>query len=256
MNLMSNKLRTFGWTSLILSVALSSAVLIHHKNAEAKNPIIGAVTYLRGEAFRSSSGSSNWRPLNVEMKLREGDRLQTKKAARIEAKLSDGSVVRLGQNTQLSLQKVVTGSKGQRKTVRAKLFLGKIWASVKKAVGADTEFSVTTAHAVAGVRGTRFQTEATEDGTSVKVYTGAVLVSNKPIYAIKGHTKEKRVQVAGPQLVTKKKWKELVAGAMQIISVSSSGTMQPPASFSMADASQGDWEAWNAERDTKAGILE
>ena len=134
--------------------------------------------------------------------------------------------------------------------------MGKIWASVKKAVGADTEFSVTTAHAVAGVRGTRFQTEATEDGTSVKVYTGAVLVSNKPIYAIKGHTKEKRVQVAGPQLVTKKKWKELVDGAMQIISVSSSGTMQPPASFSMADASQGDWEAWNAERDTKAGILE
>lgn len=222
----------------------------------ATNPVVGAITYVRGEVFRASGGSNNWRPLKVEMKLREGDRLQTKAAARMEAKLADGSVVRLGQHTQLNLQKVVTGQKGQRKTVRAKLFLGKIWASVKKAVGAETEFSVTTTHAVAGVRGTRFETSATQNGTSVKVYSGAVLVSNKPIYAVKGHTKEKRVQVAGPQLVSKKKWKELVAGAMQVVNVSANGTMDAPAGFALADASTNEWEAWNNERDAAAGIHE
>ena len=246
--------------SVVLAAALVglSAVgsLAYLESAEAKNPVIGSVTYLRGEVFRSSHGSSNWRPLKVEMKLREGDRLQTKKSARVEATLTDGSVVRLGQSTQLSLKKVTTNAKGQRKSVKAKLIFGKIWAGVKKAVGAETEFTVTTDHAVAGVRGTRFQTTASKTGTSVKVYSGAVLVSNKPSYAIKGHTKEKRVQVAGPQLVSKKKWTELVAGAMQVVKVSASGVMDAPAAFTMADASSGDWEAWNAERDAKAGIHE
>ena len=252
--------RIVGIRSVILAVSIFGvsilATVVAQHTAEAKNPVIGTVTYLRGEVFRSSPGSSNWRPLKAEMKLREGDRLQTKKSARVEAKLTDGSVVRLGQNTQLSLKKVVTNDKGQRKSVKAKLIFGKIWASVKKAVGAETEFTVTTDHAVAGVRGTRFETTASKTGSSVKVYSGAVLVSNKPIYAVKGHTKEKRVQVAGPQLVSKKKWKELVAGAMQVVKVSSSGVMQPPAAFVMADAADGDWEAWNAERDAKAGIHE
>ncbi len=238
-----------------LGASVLATVVAQH-TAEAKNPVIGTVTYLRGEVFRSSSGSSNWRPAKAEMKLREGDRLQTKKSARVEATLNDGSVVRLGQNTQLSLKKVVTNDRGQRKSVKAKLFFGKIWAGVKKAVGAETEFTVTTDHAVAGVRGTRFETIASKTGSSVKVYSGAVLVSNKPSYAIKGHTKDKRVQVAGPQLVSKKKWKELVAGAMQVVKVSASGAMQPPTAFVLADAGDGDWEAWNSERDAKAGIHE
>jgi|MDSW01.2.fsa_nt_gb hypothetical protein len=252
--------QTVAIRSAILAAAFVGAsvlvTFVVQHTAEAKNPVIGTVTYLRGEVFRSAPGSSNWRPLKAEMKLREGDRLQTKKSARVEATLNDGSVVRLGQNTQLSLKKVVTNDKGQRKSVKAKLFFGKIWAGVKKAVGAETEFTVTTDHAVAGVRGTRFETTASKTGSSVKVYSGAVLVSNKPIYAVKGHTKEKRVQVAGPQLVSKKKWKELVAGAMQIVKVSSSGAMQPPSSFVMADAASNDWESWNAERDAKAGIHE
>jgi ferric-dicitrate binding protein FerR (iron transport regulator) len=256
MNLLNHKRRTAFWTSLTLCMCIGGGMVLQYRAAEAKVPVIGEVTYLRGEGFRASAGSTDWLPVKVEMKLYEGDRLSTKKSARIEAKLSDGSVVRLGQNTQLSLQKVITNNKGQRKTVKAKLFLGRIWASVKKAIGAETQFSVTTDHAVAGVRGTRFETVASKAGTSVKVYTGAVLVSNKPIYAIKGHTKEKRVQVAGPQLVSKKKWKELVTGAMQIVEVSASGAMQAPAAFTMADASEGDWESWNAERDAKAGIHE
>ena len=135
--------RTTRMQSLVLASAMVClslmGALAYTSNAEAKNPVIGTVTYLRGEVFRSSQNSSNWRPLKVEMKLREGDRLQTKKSARVEATLSDGSVVRLGQSTQLSLKKVVTNDKGQRKSVKAKLFFGKIWAGVKKAVGAETE---------------------------------------------------------------------------------------------------------------------
>lgn len=256
MNRLNQKLRTGFLVTLTLCLGITGSMFFQHRTADAKVLVIGEVTYLRGEAFRASAGSTNWLPLKVDMKLHEGDRLQTKKSARIEAKLNDGSVVRLGQNTQLSLQKVVTNNKGQRKSVKAKLILGKIWASVKKAVGAETQFSVTTDHAVAGVRGTRFETVASKTGTSVKVYSGAVLVSNKPIYAIKGHTKDKRVQVAGPQLVSKKKWKELVTGAMQVVKVSASGAMQAPAAFTLADAAQGDWESWNADRDAKAGIHE
>ena len=91
--------------------------------------------------------------------------------------------------------------------------------------------------------------------TSVKVYGGQVLVSNKPIYAVEGHTKAKRVQVAGPQEVSKKQWEELVTEAMQVVSVAADGSMTQER-FALADPAADDWESWNAERDKLAGLGE
>ena len=59
-------------------------------------------------------------------------------------------------------------------------------------------------HAVAGVQGTRFLTASSKTETSVKVFSGKVLVSNKPIYQVEGATKGTRVQVAGPQEVSRR----------------------------------------------------
>ncbi len=213
----------------------------------------GSVSFLEGEASvtRGSGGAA----LAVGAPVYHGDRLKTGAGARLEAKLMDGSILRLAPGSELKLEeaKFARGDVGTKK-VKLSLTFGRVWASVTKLFGSDSSFEVATENAVAGVRGTRFAAEKNATGdTTVRVYSGQVLVSNAPIYAKAGHTKAKRVQVPGPSEVTQKQWTELVAGAMQQIRVTKAGEMSPVESFAMAGD---DWAAWNAERDRAAGIVE
>ncbi|HSI03696.1 MAG TPA: FecR family protein [Myxococcota bacterium] len=213
----------------------------------------GSVAFLEGDATvtRGSGGSA----LAVGSALYDGDRLKTAQGAKLEAKLTDGSLMRLAPGSELKLEeaKFAKGDSGTKK-VKISLTFGRVWASVTKLFGTDSSFQVATENAVAGVRGTRFAAEKSATGdTTVRVYSGQVLVSNAPIYAKAGHTKAKRVQVPGPSEVSQKQWTELVAGAMQQVRVTKAGEMSPVESFAMAGD---DWAAWNAERDRAAGIVE
>jgi hypothetical protein len=123
-----------------------------------------------------------------------------------------------------------------------------------------------TSNAVAGVRGTTFRIDAKRDkSTVVRVYTGAVAVSNAPIYAKPGKVKKTgkfqmpkqgvkpggpgRVEVAGPHEVTKKEWEEFVAKAMQEVRVAADGKIGEPVAFdAQADAAD-EWVSWNKSRD-------
>ena len=219
--------------------------------ADRKN--VGSVAFLEGEASvtRGTSGAA----LAVGSPLYDGDRLKTAQGARMEAKLNDGSILRLAPGSELKLDeaKFTKGDNGAKK-VKLSLTFGRVWASVTKLFGSESSFQVTTENAVAGVRGTRFAAEKIATGdTTVRVYSGQVLVSNAPVYAKAGHTKAKRVQVQGPSEINQKQWNELVAGAMQQVRVSQSGEMSAVESFAMAGD---DWAAWNAERDRAAGIVE
>ncbi len=222
---------------------------------------VGEVSFLQGDAERQPQGSDKWVALKQGGGLHQGDRLRTKAASRLEAKLKDGSLLRLGEKSELKLElaSFKDGNSGPKK-VKVRLAVGKVWAAVTKLFGGDSEFEVTTTNAVAGVRGTRFEaSQDTAGSTTVKVYGGKVLVSNKPIYQVAGATKAKRVQVAGPQEISKQQWNEMVAGAMQLVRVSAAGDMSEVQPFAMNDggaAAGDDWEAWNSERDRVAGISE
>ena len=228
------------------------ATLLVGNTASAARSTAGKVAYVKGTAKRSADGKS-WKSLNQGTSFYQGDRLKTDSGTRIEAKLNDGSTLRLGANSEVRLDKLSFNKKKKKRKVRAKLFVGRVWAKVSGWFGDDEDnFEVTTANAVAGVRGTAFSTSMDAAGTTqVKVYEGKVLISNKPIYAVMGHTKAKRVEVAGPQEVSLDKREELVAGAMQMVQVASNGEMSQQ-DFEMASAEDDDWEAWNAERDKMA----
>jgi hypothetical protein len=244
------------WTGMAVGTVILAMVCGWSlAQARANNKTVGTITYLSGEALRARPGT-HWATLEDKAKVYQGDRLKTKSDTRLEATLSDGSKLRLSSNSELNLQHLSLGKKRKaKKKVTAKLVIGKLWASVTKLFGSDSSFEVATENAVAGVRGTRFSAARGEDGsTTIKVYSGKVLVSNKPIYAVEGHTKGKRVEVPGPQEISKKQWEELVASAMQMVQVTASGEMSAPQSFELA--SDDDWEAWNAERDKLAGLSE
>lgn len=239
-----------GWLAGALSFALVATAIGVSQAAQA--PVAGEVTYLAGVAEKSSG--STWEALKQGSKLSEGDRVRTKEKARLEAKLKDGSLLRLAESSELRLDQAKI-KKGGEKKVKAKLFFGRVWAAVTELIGKESTFEVSTENAVAGVRGTRFEASRDASGaTTVKVFGGKVLVSNKPVYQVEGATKAKRVQVAGPQEISKDQWTELVAGAMQMVQVAASGEVSPAQSFAAADPAADDWEKWNAERDTLAGL--
>jgi hypothetical protein len=216
---------------------------------------VGTISHLSGVATRSADDGKSWQAIKEGAKVNEKDRIKTDAAAKLEAKLEDGSMLRLGPSSELRLDDVKFDKKdSKKKKVKTKLFVGKLWAAVTSLFGSDSSFEVTTTNAVAGVRGTRFSASTGTDGaTAVKVYDGKVLVSNKPIYAVAGATKGKRVEVAGPQEISQKNWEELVAGAMKEVRVAANGTMEQK-DFEIAKDDE--WEKWNQERDQLAGLGE
>lgn len=231
-----------------------------HPSVEAATSSVGSVSYVEGQVLRARAKSQSFNRLKRGAKLYEGDVLKTKAKSKFEARLKDGSMLRLGADTQLQLRTLSfdRSEPRRKKKVRAKLFFGRVWASVTSLFGSESSFEVETPNAVAGVRGTQFTATATEGGdTTVRVYSGKVLVSNEPIYKEKGATKENRKEVPGPQEISKDAWEKLVAEAMQQVRVAANGDMSAAESFAMgATPEDAEWEEWNAKRDALAGFKE
>ncbi len=248
--------------ALLGATALAAFALVSFssgRSLEAARATIGTVNYVSGTVLRAEEMSQSYNRLQRGMRLREGDTIKTKDESRFEAKLKDGSMLRLGSNSQLQMSQISfdRSQPRKKKKVKTKLFFGRVWASVTSLFGNDSSFEVETENAVAGVRGTKFSANTSEGGdTLVKVYEGKVLVSNEPIYKVEGATKENRKEVPGPQEVTKEEWTSLVTSAMQMIRVQSGGEMSEPEAFNMGSEEDAEWEAWNAERDKVTGFKE
>jgi len=237
----------------------------------------GTVTFLAGQAQRVAAGKAA--ALSVGARVFAGDVIETQKRTRLEIKLVDQSVLRLGPSAKVDLSAASFGRSVEDRQVSAKLQVGNVWAKVAKTVGGASRFEVKTENAVAGVRGTTFRVDASQDrSVVVKVYNGTVAVAGsripRPMHGAgegdveptrtDGATKvaaageegkttaEKKVrrQIAGPKQVTKEQWEKIVT-AMMVVKVSADGTATEPVSFALADQGQDAWEDWNRERDAE-----
>jgi hypothetical protein len=246
----------------VLSAALLAATLLLAAVATAAPNAqpAGSVTFLAGEATRTAGGKAE--KLAVGKAVYQGDVLETQKRTRLEVKLADGSVVRLGPTSKAEVQAAAFGKTVEDRKVSAKLVVGKVWANVAKAVGGEQRFEVKTENAVAGVRGTTFRVDAATDrSVVVKVYSGTVAVASGPIPrpehngpgkpGTTGSTpsgKRERVQIAGPQQVTREQWEKIVTNMMEV-RVSSDGVPSEPEKFALATPGEDEWEEWNRSRD-------
>ncbi|MFC1654570.1 FecR domain-containing protein [Myxococcota bacterium] len=231
--------------------------------SDAAPQVAGKITYLKGSVEAFSSGA--WAKLKKGDNVYGGQMIRTQRKSRVEIVLADQSVIRLGSRSKVKIKEALF-KKGATQ-FSAKMFRGKAYAMASKLVGGDSKFEVTTANAVAGVRGTTFRIDSKRDkSTVVRVYTGAVAVSNAPIYAKPGKPKDAggkfqmpkqgvkpggpgRVEVAGPSEVTKKEWEEFVAKAMQEVRVAANGELSEPVAFDAEADAADEWVAWNKSRD-------
>ncbi|MGZ6028382.1 MAG: FecR family protein [Myxococcaceae bacterium] len=187
---------------------------------------VGTVTVVDGPAFRTPKGGAE-QALQQGASVELDDTLRTGPAGGLKLTLTDQSVVVLGPDSELLVERAEFEGQ-ERSRVSLKLLVGGIWAKVKKAIaGTDSTFEVSAARAVAGVRGTIFRVDATPliagthppkiRETVVRVSEGRVAVNaqvKKP--GAKPPPTGPRVEVPGPTEVTAEQWEkrfvELQAG--------------------------------------------
>src|SRR5437764_13522622 len=110
-------------------------------------------------------------PIVTGAVLQPGDTVETQAGGRAEIALPGGSLLRIGENTRLTLSPIPA-----RSEFSARLLFGNLWARVHKLASGET-FRVETENGVAGVRGTEFRVEvAQEQPDLVRVYEGTVQV--------------------------------------------------------------------------------
>lgn len=237
----------------LLACLAMVAMVFTNGSLFAKSKATAEVTKIEGAA-KAKMGDGKWKPIDVGAKLSSKHAVKTMKKSKVEIQLPDGSILRIAPLSRVRMKSLLHAGKKGKKEASFKIEAGKIWANVSKAIGGEKKFEVETDNAVAGVRGTIFRVDQKKDSSAVvKVYAGSVAVTNAPIYQreAKG-VKGKRVQVQGPKQVSKKKWEELVAKAMQEIRIAADGSLAM-GDFS-AEEDKDDWVAWNQELDKETGI--
>jgi len=215
-------------------------------------PKLGKVKYIEGKAVLEQAGKS--KNLRVNMRLKYGDKITTAEETRVEIQFLDGSVVRIGESSEILLA-------GKPDFPAPQVKKGKLWANIQKM--ANGQFVVQTEAATAAVRGTVFRVESTKDSLSiVALYNGAVDVGPKDTTTIAPKKDSKTTaqgapqvgswgkpkEVSGPKEVSLEEWVRLDPG--QMIEVSWGGK------YAVSDiptdqAAQNAWVQFNQQRDSQ-----
>jgi hypothetical protein len=240
----------------VLAVAAAVALTLTAAPSEAKGGGPKA-SYVKGTVEVGAKEEGPWKKLKKNRRVPVGHFVKTGAGARAELKFSDGSVIRIGEDSVLAVNEAAFSGKSKEVQVKATLVGGKAWSKVSKLAGENARFEVQSDNAVAGVRGTIFRLNVdSEDATVVKVYTGSVAVSNSPFFAKKDSKGEdsagpidfkNRKEVAKPfEEVSKKEWEQIVGKMMQV-KVAANGAMEKAGTFTAeADVAEDkEWVAWN-----------
>ncbi|MEI7011351.1 FecR family protein [Leptospira licerasiae] len=129
-----------------------------------------AVVFVKGEAKNVKEAPV---ALHLGDILSEGDRIVTGKGGSIDIGLTDSSVIRLKENSELVLKSLRQTDASQ---IRISLMSGKILNLVEKEKK-NANYFVDTPTVVAAVRGTSFEVNASDKESSVFVVEGAVEVT-------------------------------------------------------------------------------
>jgi len=218
-------------------------------------PAVGKISFPLGNVLLLPKGATRYQKAYLNMPVRNGDKIETKKTARCEITFNDKSVVRIDEQTIYTIEKADIGV--EKKEVSSFLFLGKLWANVKKLIAGKDSWRLKSPSAVVAVRGTVYRMNAGADSSSqVLVYEGNVAVSpagqtssqqgsvtppGKPVQ-VQGPQ-----QVQGPTQVTMGQWLEIVKAQQQIV-VKPDGSYAK-SDFNLEEDSKLDWVKWNMERD-------
>ncbi len=220
----------------------------------------GVITYLEGQVQVKKSGEAQWIPGHANMILGENDQIKVLSQSRAELILDNQSVMRLSENTLLTIHKLEKEKTTGRENTRMGISLGRMWVKVSKFFNPASRTDVQTPTVIAGVQGTIYQLSVAPDqSTTIQVYEGAVNVYNpfpKALPSAPGAPAqvEKPREIAGPQevrgptAVSREEWTQIVLHQFQEITVTGREVPQPRP-FHPGIERRSEWTRWNEERD-------
>ena len=161
-----------------LAVAAGAALLGPAAPAAAQATGTAQVILARAPVETVAKGQTAGQPLQKGARLSEGDRIRTGKSGAAEVVLGDGSLVRVGELSDLEIDKLDVDAANQPTTSRFNLASGQARAWVARQVVAKVgtgmgRFAVQTPTAVAAVRQTDFAL------ANERVYTFAGVVETR-----------------------------------------------------------------------------
>jgi len=178
--------------------------------------------------------------------LQSGDRVQTAKAARAELVLDNRSVLRLSENSELTLLELTPEAKTRKGASIFGIPLGGVWAKVSGLFASKSDFQLRLPTAIAGVQGTVYRASVGPDSAAVlRVYQGTVQVRGGTSVG-KPRSLQPR-QVPGPRQVGLEEWIRIVR-AMQEIRIPRQGVPSEPQQF-VDEGVDAQWVDWNKRRD-------
>jgi len=196
-------------------------------------------------------GAAEWLAAKLKMDVLNGDRMTTKAESRCEVKLTDGSLIRVGENSQFEFSQASLGK--ATKHVKAELTKGRVWVSAKPVKG-SSQFQVKSPTAVCAIRGTIYRMEV-DSTTKILVYDGAVDVGpsaalqqelQKRPKSLKPYQVPGPYEVPPPYQVTLEQWIRIVRGFQ--VEIRPNGLFAKSRIDEAEDAKL-DWVRWNKERD-------
>jgi len=162
---------------MLAAAGLMLAVLVAMPGrSSAEGGIKASVTFLKGMARLQHKGTAQVSNLTLGSPLVEGDSVITLENAKLELKLENGTVIRLGGSSKFTLTTLQRTSSGGIRGL-FNVAKGRLWFTVAKLTG-DSELQTQTPSVVAAVKGTVWRADVAADGkTDMVVYDGVVTAS-------------------------------------------------------------------------------
>lgn len=121
--------------------------------------------------------SGNWQTLVLKEAVHASDVVRTGPASSAELRWRDGTRIRLGPETTLTVKKFAQNAVSHSQVSLFDLTIGKVWVRVVQALKPASRFEIETPTTVAAIRGTVFSVNVDGDGNSaVSVFEGKVHV--------------------------------------------------------------------------------
>jgi hypothetical protein len=163
---------------LSYGLLLACLMLPAMSNAQAQNDA-GRLVASAGRVEAKLPGASSWAPLVLMQPVPQGSTIRTLADSRARFLMSDSTILILGPGSELEISEY-SFSKDRVNSLLT-LFSGKLLAAVAKLFNLEkSKYEIRTPTAVAGVRGTYFYLEVSDDDgrTAVQVIHGRLNVKN------------------------------------------------------------------------------
>lgn len=140
---------------------------------------VAAVEDVQGMVWVRQRGHEEFVPLADRPRVAAGDMIRTDPNGRVDLHYVDGTRMRIGPATRMTVLKSHHNAATQADVQTFKLDIGRVWIRVLKVLSQKSKFEVVTPTATAGVRGTIFAVEVKPDGeTLVSVKEGKVAIGS------------------------------------------------------------------------------